>query len=64
LTFIASRVTAYSIGAVRSAGVKFSAADRTGIIVSRLNIDADRCSSTVVAGVVSVCRVTASWLLL
>ena len=60
MAVIDSLVTAYSIVAVRSVGVKFSAVDRTVVYVMRSNVDADRCMSTVVAGVESVFNATAA----
>jgi hypothetical protein len=60
--FFASRVAAYSIVAVRSVGIQGSTACVTGKVVgSGRKLDADRCSSTVVAGVGSAWRVTAAW---
>ena len=57
---LASRGAAYSIGAVRSVGIQGSAVYVTGMVEeSERKPDAERCSSTVVAGVLSVFRFTA-----
>jgi len=59
--FIASRGAAYSIVAVRSVGIHVSAVYTTGmVVVSGRKPDADRCSSTVVAGVLFVLSFTAA----